>query len=358
MKRALHTLPLRVKLSHVRSALYYPFTSIQSEELIRTSLLLWDRVHVMVPWGGFGRRYGDRDHARALELIGEEHVPTYEEKKQAHEIVEDFATRPLPEAFSYAPKGDLEDWPVYRDKLLPETWEILKNTGRAGHRSFSPGVPVTEPTGLSLLSILADCCAGESLARITDASAAYVALAGLLIEKPKDDELRGEMEGLAALTLSVIDTKQIPLTKLISFREREEKSAGGHNLRALRHRYLECLSKQAAALAASEKESDRAELTRQFREDMDDDLRHLREELGFSAKEVITSKELLASVVFAGPAVAAQFVNVATAVTASGGMLSLLGLLAMRTKFVKSRRDVLRNHPMAYLYELKGGLRI
>ena len=80
----------RVKLSGVRSALYYPFTSIQSEKLIRTSLLLSDRVHVMVPWKGFGHTYSDRDHARALELIGVEHVPTKEEQKQAHEIVEDF----------------------------------------------------------------------------------------------------------------------------------------------------------------------------------------------------------------------------------------------------------------------------
>jgi hypothetical protein len=349
----------RVKLSRVRSALYYPFTSIQSEELIRTSLLLWDRVHIMVPWEGFGQRYSDRDHATALELIGVQHVPTYEEQKQAHEIVEDFATRPLPEAFSYGTKGSLEAWPVYRDKLLPETWEVLKKRGKAGPRSSSPGVPVTEPTGLSLLSILADCCAGQSLARITDAGDAYAVLAGLLIEKPEDEERR-KTECLAALTLSVVDTNRVPLKKLISFREREEKSAEGHALRGLRHRYLECLSKQAAALVACQKESDRSELTRQFKEDMKDDLRHLREELGLSAREALTSKELLAAAIFAGPVVAAQVFNVplTDAVTASGGIVSLLGLLAMRTKFVKSRRDVLKNHPMAYLYELKGGLRI
>jgi hypothetical protein len=282
----------------------------------------------MVPWRGFGRRYGNRDHERALELIGVEHVPTYEEKKEAHEFVEDFATRPLPEAFSYGSKGSLEDWPVYRDKLLPETWEVLKNTGKAGHQSSSPGVPVTEPTGLSLLSILADCCAGESLARVTDAGDAYAVLAGLLIEKPKDEEHRGEIENLAALALSVIDTKRVSLRKLISFREKEEKSAEGHALRGLRHRYLERLSTQAAALVASQKESDRAELARQFEEDMKDDLRHLHDELGLSAREAFTSKELLATAIFTVPAVAAQFqlfnAPLTDAVTASGGILSLL----------------------------------
>lgn len=54
----------------MRSALYYPYTSIDSEALIRTSLLLWDHVQIMVPWDGFLPNYANRDHARAIELIG------------------------------------------------------------------------------------------------------------------------------------------------------------------------------------------------------------------------------------------------------------------------------------------------
>ncbi len=297
----------------MRSALYYPYTSIQSEGLIRTSLLLWDRLHLMVPWDGFFPSYDNPDHARALELIGVQHVPTHEEKKQAHEIVEDFATRPLPEAFSYASKGHGDDWPVYAEKLLPETWQMLNMTGRAGSRTRG-GVPVTKPTGLSLLSLLADCCAGQSL----------------------------------------------PLTKLISFREREEKSTNGQDLRALRHRYLDRLSTQAAALARFQKEADRADLRRQFKQDMKDDLRQLHSELRLSAEEALTSKELLAAVLAGAAALAAPFFNfhLPDVVSVSAKGVSIGGLLALRTKFVKSRHDVLKNHPMAYLYELKGGLRI
>src|SRR6058998_711562 len=101
----------------MRSALYYPHIRIRSENLIRTSLLLWDRVHVIVPWSSFRPTYEERDHARALELIGEYHEPSDQEKQQAHDMVEDFATRPLPNAFSYTSEGYHEEaWEIYRDK--------------------------------------------------------------------------------------------------------------------------------------------------------------------------------------------------------------------------------------------------
>lgn len=344
----------------MRSAFYYPYTSLHSEDLIRTSLLLWDRVHIMVPWEGFHADYRNRDHARALELVGVHHVPSIEEKKQVHEFVEDFATRPLPEPFSYVSKDHRADWPIYPEKLLPDTWQLLRMTGLAGHRLPSSGVPVTKPTGLSLLSILADCCAGQSLTRITDQSAAYGVLAGLLAAKPDDSNREGTEEGLAAITLRIIDTKRIPLTKLVAFREREEKSASGHELRTLRHRYLDRISKQVSSMAGLQKKSDRAELQRQFDQEMKDDLRQLRSELRLSATEALTNKEILAAVLGGAAAVTAPFFHfqLPDVVSASGGAVSIGGLLALRTKFVKSRYDVLKNHPMAYLYELKGGLRI
>jgi hypothetical protein len=34
----------------MRSALYYPHTQIKSEHLLKTSLLLWDKVSVIAPW--------------------------------------------------------------------------------------------------------------------------------------------------------------------------------------------------------------------------------------------------------------------------------------------------------------------
>lgn len=343
----------------MRSALYYPYTSIQSERLIRTSLLLWDKVHIIVPYEGFGFRPNDRDQARALEILGVPRVPSNAEKKKAHEIVKDFVKRPLPKPFSYRPTANRADWAMYTQKLLPETWEILSTAGLAARSSHRIGIPVARPAGLSLLSILADCCAGETLARITDESAAYAVIMGLLAEKSHNDQ-KESTESLAAITLRMIDTHSIPIKRLIEFREREDSSAKGHDLRSLRHRYLDKLSAHAAALARLAMASDRNEVRRQFEQDMRDDLGELRTELRLAAREVLFSKEFLVAALGGAVTFGSRLVSVRLPDVggATGGVVSIGGLFAVWNKFAKSRRGVLRNHPMAYLYELKGGPRV
>jgi hypothetical protein len=37
----------------MRSALYYPHTSVDDEGIAKTALLLWDRLEFIVPWRGF-----------------------------------------------------------------------------------------------------------------------------------------------------------------------------------------------------------------------------------------------------------------------------------------------------------------
>jgi hypothetical protein len=73
----------------------------------------------------------------------------------------------------------------------------------------------------------------------------------------------------------------------------------------------------------------------------------------------LLSKELLAAVLGTGAVAASLFgFHLPDVVSASEGPVTIGGLLALKTKFAKSRRDVLKKHPMAYLYELKGGPRI
>jgi hypothetical protein len=47
-------------ITAMRSAMYYPHITIQSENIIRTALLLWDQVHVIVPYSGFVPHYEKR----------------------------------------------------------------------------------------------------------------------------------------------------------------------------------------------------------------------------------------------------------------------------------------------------------
>ena len=346
----------------MRSALYFPHTEIRSEGLFTTALLLWDQVHVLVPWDGYQPSYKNKDHAMAFELIGKCHAPSQDEKKQAHEFVEDFATRPLPDAFSYTSvTNPSEVYEVYPQKFRHDTWDVLMKTGLSGGSLPNLDMPMSAPAGLSLMSILADCCAGQTLARITDRGAAYASLAGLLAQESDTEvEAQGATERLSALTIQVIDTAGIPLKKLIGFRENEVKSASGHALRGLRHRYLDRLSTQASNLIAARKKSDRAEIERQFKQEMVDDLKELRSELRLSAGETLGSKDVVISVVAGVGAVVAPLIGmpVPDVVSASGAAAIIGGLLSLRSKFAKSRYDILKKHPMAYLYEMKGGLRL
>jgi hypothetical protein len=77
----------------MRSALYYPHTEVENAGLLKTALLLWDQLEFIVPYPEYEFSYQDRLVAEAVELVGVKHSPSDEEKKQAHEYIEDFVTQ-------------------------------------------------------------------------------------------------------------------------------------------------------------------------------------------------------------------------------------------------------------------------
>ena len=83
----------------MRSALYYPHTELENVGLLKTALLLWDQLEFIVPDASYGFAYNHKLVAEAVEMIGVKHCPSDEEKKQAHECIEEFATGTLPEPF-------------------------------------------------------------------------------------------------------------------------------------------------------------------------------------------------------------------------------------------------------------------
>jgi hypothetical protein len=347
----------------MRSALYYPHTEIRSETLMKTSLMLWDRVHVIVPFDDYKPQYSSSELQTCFDMIGRCHCPSSEEKKRTHELVEDFATRPLPDSFSYvSTTSPNEVYEVYPQKLLPETWDILQQANLAGTPLPNADYPTANATGLSLMSLLADCCAGDSLARITDRSAAYASLAGLLTQSPEDNVLsESSLEGLLALNLKVIDADGIPISQWVKLREREVGAADGYQVRDLRHRFVDNLEKQASRLAKAKSTTERDEIRAQIEEENLDDCRDLREALKLEAWQMLPTKEVLVSVLGG----AAQIVGLALnttlpmpdVVSATGAVAAIGGLLASRSKYVMARRRVLQEHPLSYLYEARGGLR-
>jgi hypothetical protein len=224
----------------MRSALYYPHTSVENEDLVKTALLLWDQLEFIVPYAGFRVQYDDPLVERAMELIGAPHIPSEDEKKQTHDHIKELVNRRLPPQF-YVSQRRLahreQEFEMYPQKLFPETWELLVQARLSGGLLANFDYPMTEPGGLTIMSILADCCAGNTRSRVTDRGSAYATLAGLLGSDSgnEDQEASAAEEQLVPIALEVINALSIDLLHLIALRERE-KAQGGHAISDLRHR--------------------------------------------------------------------------------------------------------------------------
>lgn len=338
----------------MRSALYYPHTQIQSERLLKTSLVMWDQLEFIVPEPDYKPRYTNPLFDRAIELFGVQRYPSQQDKRQAHEVIEELATRPLPEAFFYRGVHH-ENYEIYPQKFMPETWQVLKDLQLAGQPLQNADYPLTETAGLSVMSILADCCAGTTRARITDRGLAYATITNLTVDRSTSASA-DQYERVVPLTLRIIDATTIPLGRLIAFREREDK-VGGHSLRDLRHRYLDTLEQHVKTIEGVKTRKDREEVDRVFETKMKDDLRSLNEELRGAKTDAVFSKELITSVVVAGASAWGAMhglpFEIPAAFTALGAPVTFGGLLTTRNKYSTSRKAIMQKHPMAYLYELE-----
>jgi hypothetical protein len=352
------------------SALYYPHTSLSTsdlagERILKRALLMWDHLEFMVPTPHFKPWYGDPLVAEAIELIGKNHYPSDEEKTEAHNQIEEFVTRPnLPEAFYY--RG-FDDYEVYPQKFLPDTWELLEESGHAGPLLEDLDRPLSNPFGHAIMAILADCCAGSTRSRVTDRAPAYASLAGLLADNSENSlrdrlvdmdlrTLQGE-ESFISLRLSLPDIDSLSLDQLLAFRKREE-SEKGHDFRKLRHNYVARIEQRIKEVTTNAQltKSDIEELERQFFQESMDDLAGLKEELGFEFKDI--AKDVVVTVLAgAGTLAASLFPDAAPILTdvvkATGAPLMIGGAVSAGNKFFKARAETLRRHPMALLYELQ-----
>jgi hypothetical protein len=340
----------------MRSALYYPHTELRHASLLKTCLLLWDKLEFVVPFPDYQFHYSDSKIAEAVELIGIKRVPRTSEKREAHNLIEDFATRQLPESFYYFSQGsgDYMKYGMWPQKLLPETWDMLRDLQLAGNPLANSDYPLQDAAGLALMSILADCCAGDTRARVTDRGSAYAALTNLLVDKER--AAIDEYQTVVPLTLNIIKSSDIPLDRLLDFRKRE-LSESGHAIRDLRHRYVDRISAHVKAVTELTKSRDRDNLDEEFELEMADDLRFLRDELRISKRKALLSKEVVVTAI----AGIASFLSATQGLpievpgtwTLAGSAVTAGGLLATQTNYTSSRIATLQKHPMAYLYELE-----
>jgi hypothetical protein len=199
--------------------------------------------------------------------------------------------------------------------------------------------------------------------RVTDRSAAYASLSGLLTASSANSiAVTDVRESLVAISLKTVDADRIPLAKWIKFRDREIGAADGHEVRDLRHRFVQHIETQAKRIVSAKSDAERIEIGEQVDEDIRDDYRALREALKLEAWQVLPTKEVVVSALGGVAALAGAALNTVIplpdVVTSTGAVACIGGLLASKSKYVAARRKVLREHPVSYLYEAGGGLRL
>lgn len=293
------------------TSLYYPHTKIQSETLMKTALLLWDQVEYICPDKYEPTPYDDKLMAEAAELITQQHTPSATEKAETHEVVKRLLSKPLPDWFLFEPETPIPPYQILPGKFHNETWRALEEQGLA---QLNP-MPVSgynfsdymmHPSlGYTLMSILADVCAGDEKRTITDQTDSYAALTryftqdvgGQYGDVELADNMEAERERLVTVSLKIIDVQGVALNKLIWLRQQEEKeSSKGTFLRSLREKYFTELDTYVKRLHGATREGDKEEIERQFEQRMTDDLNILRKELKDEAVNVIVSKEFLVAV--------------------------------------------------------------
>jgi len=345
----------------MRSALYYPYSTVGSERLVKTALLLWDHLEYIVPRSNFSPRYKNYNVERAMELIGVQHFPAEDEKQEMHARLEELISRPLPPQFYFDPNQAGLDvyYEMYYGKLFPKSWELLQEARLAGSLVRNRHYPLSKSSGLMLMSMLADCCAGTTRSRVTDRGDAYATVAGFLGNDPNGPKIpkADAHEQLVPISLRVVDTSRITTDALINLREREAKESG-HTLRDLRHRYVDSLEVYSERLVNEKTtKADAKEIQRQFTDDMSSDLSELRAELGYAKKDLLLSKEFFATVLTATGTAASWLFGAPLAlegvITVGGAPVAIGGLLGVRNKYLKERQALMKKHPMAYLYEAK-----
>jgi hypothetical protein len=349
------------------SALYYPYAEISNESILKTGLLLWDKLEYICPWHGYSQNPRSSNIGAALELIVKPHLPSPEEKRLIHKEVEKLINSELPDWFIFIPENPELRYSIYLEKMLDETWELLLNSNFVVKHT-PPHDPdeswwrrseyvMSSSLGLTLMSIIADCCAGSQKRMITDEVDSYSALTRY-ITQINDGQYLGlkelrisktpfaepHYEKLITVSLKALNLDDIDFQQLISLREREVKQKDTL-LRELRRNYFTKLDVYIKQLTEEARhEGDCEEILRTFETSAEDDLTDLKRELKLNVKKTLLSKEVLGAVV-------AQAFSVVEPISTSLVSVGLLG--KSLTDYRANKRNVLKDHSMSWLYMSK-----
>jgi hypothetical protein len=276
-----------------------------------------------------------------------------------YEVVEDLVAGEVPEwlRLKVSPKAEFadpilrEEYAMYAEKLDERTVQLLRARGLVRPRGGSGHDLYTTPgLGLMLLALLAQICAGATKVTITDRGSAYAWLAKYAFEKESREEKASTqsqkteiMKRLNVTCLSIFEPAQIDLRALIAMREREA-AGDGKDYRKFRRNYLSRIQTYADRIVGAQSPRDVAEIERQYRIEMQDDVKFLQDALQDNVLDAILSKETGIGIATQGASLLTGVPGIAAAIGA------LLGAMGVGKKFARGKQKVLFDHATAWVY--------
>lgn len=342
-------------------ALYYPHTEVGNPTILKNALLLWDSLETIVPRMARPSPHGPKDRMlqEAARLVVTPRCPSQKEQQEAHKALEKLLnTGQFATIMGKAP-ADWRDgrYLIYPDKFLHMTWNMLEREGLARFESGDMDYGVPAALGFLMMSLLADSCAGTQTQKITDRTDAYSwlaeahasALGTVPVTGLDVSQVAPAYDRLVAISLEVLDARDVPLEKLIEFRKREAKS-GSTDYTAMRRRYLAALDAHIKRVTKEARNvTDLRELERQFRSELKHDLSDLKSELGVASLRTLFSKEVAVSALITAGSLLAPIPGL-TALSSQVGLLGVIPLLRSATELRGARRSALLKHTSSWLY--------
>lgn len=342
-------------------ALYYPHTEVGNPTILKNALLLWDSLETIAPRIARPSPHGPKDRIlqEAARLVVSRRRPSDKEQQEAHKTLEKLlSTGQLATIMGKAP-AEWRDgrYSIYSDKFLHMTWDMLEREGLARFEAGDMDYGVPAALGFLMMSLLADSCAGTQIQKITDRTDAYSwlaeahasALGTVPIVGLDVSQVAPAYDRLVAISLEVLDARDVPLEKLIEFRKREAKSSST-DYTAMRRRYLAALDAHIKRVTKEAKNiTDLRELERQFRNELKHDLSDLKSELGVASLKTLFSKEVAVSALITAGSLLAPIPGL-TALSSQFGLLGVIPLLKSATELRGARRSTLQRHTSSWLY--------
>ena len=154
------------------------------------------------------------------------------------------------------------------------------------------------------------------------------------------------------VTLDLIDAGSITLEKLIDFRRREAQSSGENDYRAWRHQYADAIQAHVAQLRNVESANQRNELSRQFREEMEQQLAKLKRAIGNAKREFVLKPAIVSVAVGVGGFLLEGPAAGLAGLAAGPALQGIADMFTAGFGFSEKQRKAMENNPMTYMYQL------